>query len=144
VTNASFGWQARRRLSAVAREEQPSEGSEGGLNQSNPSCGWQASYSIRSTLAAGSLQERFGMPDQKRTVYVLKSDTVANCYYTGLTVDVAVRLATHNSGGSAHTAADRPWRVVVTLEFDEESKAVRFERYLKSGSGRAFARSHFR
>ena len=83
------------------------------------------------------------MPDQKRTVYVLKSDAIANCYYTGLTADVATRLQTHNSGGSTHTAAGRPWRVVVTLEFDEESKATQFERYLKSGSGRAFAKRHF-
>jgi len=81
---------------------------------------------------------------QKRSVYILKSQTLADCYYVGLTSDVATRLETHNSGGSAHAAAGRPWRVVVTVEFDEESKAVRFERYLKTGSGRAFANRHFR
>ena len=84
------------------------------------------------------------MSGGKRTVYVLKSDAVANSYYTGLTADVAARLQTHNSGGSTHTAAGRPWRVVVTLAFDEEPKAIKFERYLKTGSGRAFAKRQFR
>jgi hypothetical protein len=29
------------------------------------------------------------------------------------------------------------------LEFPDESRAARFEKYLKSGSGRAFAKRHF-
>jgi len=33
--------------------------------------------------------------------------------------------------------------LVVSLEFKSEEAAVRFERYLKSGSGRAFAKRHF-
>ena len=46
-------------------------------------------------------------------------------------------------------AAERgSWRLdgltlVVTLEFRDEAPAKRFERYLKSGSGRAFAKRHF-
>jgi hypothetical protein len=32
---------------------------------------------------------------------------------------------------------------VVIVEFPTEAQAVRFERYLKSGSGRAFATRHF-
>ena len=40
-----------------------------------------------------------------------------------------------NSGGSVHTAADRPWKLVAAIDFASESSAVRFERYLKSGSG---------
>jgi hypothetical protein len=31
----------------------------------------------------------------------------------------------------------------VSLEFPNESAAARFEKYLKSGSGRAFAKRHF-
>jgi hypothetical protein len=41
------------------------------------------------------------------------------------------------------TATNRPWSIVVSLEFRAESTARRFERYLKSGSGRAFAKRHF-
>jgi hypothetical protein len=33
--------------------------------------------------------------------------------------------------------------VIVSIEFPEERAALRFERYLKSGSGRAFATRHF-
>jgi hypothetical protein len=32
---------------------------------------------------------------------------------------------------------------VVSLEFANEQSALQFERYLKSGSGRAFAKRHF-
>ena len=37
----------------------------------------------------------------------------------------------------------RPWKLLVVLEFPTEQQAIRFERYLKSGSGRAFAKRHF-
>jgi predicted GIY-YIG superfamily endonuclease len=51
--------------------------------------------------------------------------------------DVDERLDWHNSGPCGHTVRYRPWRVVVSLEFPDEKSAVQFERYLKSGSGRA-------
>jgi predicted GIY-YIG superfamily endonuclease len=64
-------------------------------------------------------------------------------FYVGLTSDVRSRLVTHNSGGCPHTARYRPWQLHVVLEFQDETPAIRFERYLKSGSGRAFAKRHF-
>lgn len=79
----------------------------------------------------------------KTIVYVLRSGVDPNRYYSGLTSDIEGRLATHNSGGSAHTARLRPWQVVVAIEFSRERSAVAFERYLKTGSGRAFAKRHF-
>ncbi|HKC03684.1 MAG TPA: GIY-YIG nuclease family protein [Sphingomicrobium sp.] len=78
-----------------------------------------------------------------RSVYVLRSTVDPNRYYTGMTTDVAARLAVHNSGGSGHTSKLRPWQLVVSLEFNSESSAIAFEKYLKSGSGRAFAKKHF-
>jgi putative endonuclease len=78
-----------------------------------------------------------------RFVYVLRSAVDGTRYYTGVTSNVARRLEVHNSGGSAHTAALRPWMIVVALEFANEESALNFERYLKSGSGRAFAKRHF-
>jgi predicted GIY-YIG superfamily endonuclease len=80
----------------------------------------------------------------RRTVYVLQSEAVAGDYYVGLTSDVARRLAAHNAGGSRHTSRSRPWRVLATVELASEDRAARFEKYLKSGSGRAFVRRHFR
>jgi predicted GIY-YIG superfamily endonuclease len=53
------------------------------------------------------------------------------------------RLAGHNAGLNVHTARARPWRLLVSIEFIDEKTAARFERYLKSGFGRAFALRHF-
>ena len=78
-----------------------------------------------------------------RFVYVLRSIGHSERYYVGLTSDVGRRLATHNAGGSVHTAALRPWELVAAIEFTNQSSAVAFEKYLKSGSGRAFAKRHF-
>jgi predicted GIY-YIG superfamily endonuclease len=80
----------------------------------------------------------------KRFVYVLKNlDTPAR-YYTGVTSDVARRHAEHNAGDCTHTSKHRPWSIDVVIEFADERRAVAFERYLKSGSGVAFAHRHLR
>ena len=77
-------------------------------------------------------------------VYILRSRSDPQRYYTGLTSDVRRRLAAHNAGRCTHTSAGRPWDVEVVIEFADERRAVAFEKYLKSGSGGAFARRHFR
>ena len=76
-------------------------------------------------------------------MYVLRSEPNAERHYVGITSDVENRLEWHNAGPCGHTMEHRPWRVVVSLEFADEPTAIRFERYLKSGSGRAFAKRHF-
>jgi predicted GIY-YIG superfamily endonuclease len=78
----------------------------------------------------------------KRFVYVLRSDSNPAHRYVGLTRDVDNRLEWHNHGPSGHTIEHRPWSLVVVIEFPTEQQALRFERYLKSGSGRAFAKRH--
>lgn len=83
------------------------------------------------------------MADAQRYVYVLTSTSLSDTYYVGLTSNVAARLTAHNAGHCPHTAPRRPWRVHVVIEFSDEPTAQRFERYLKSGSGRAFAKRHF-
>ena len=84
------------------------------------------------------------MGESKRVVYVLKSQRDPARYYTGLTSDLASRLAAHNAGRCQHTVSARPWRVDVVVKFADERRAIAFERYLKSGSGSAFAKRHFR
>lgn len=84
------------------------------------------------------------MPEPKRFVYILKSEVDPWQYYVGVTSNPRARLQAHNAGFSPHTAAHRPWRILVVVEFDAEAPALRFERYLKTGSGREFARRHFR
>ncbi len=83
------------------------------------------------------------VPADCRFVYVLVSATDPQRHYVGLASDVQRRLAVHNSGGSQHTAQHRPWRLLVALEFSSPASAIAFEKYLKSGSGRAFAKRHF-
>ena len=80
----------------------------------------------------------------KRLVYVLKNGGDPPRYYTGVTSDTTRRLAEHNAGSCTHTAKHRPWCVDVVVEFADERRAVAFERYLKSGSGVAFAQRHLR
>jgi predicted GIY-YIG superfamily endonuclease len=80
---------------------------------------------------------------QKRFVYVLRSSVDPARHYVGLTSDVTSRLAAHNAGQAVHTATKKPWTLVVSIEFRDERVARRFEHYLKSGSGRAFAKRHF-
>jgi predicted GIY-YIG superfamily endonuclease len=72
-------------------------------------------------------------------VYLIESVTTVDQRYVGMTTDLKRRLAEHNSGKSSHTSKFMPWRVVTYLAFSNERKAATFERYLKSGSGHAFA-----
>jgi predicted GIY-YIG superfamily endonuclease len=72
-------------------------------------------------------------------VYLLESEAVKGQRYIGVTNDLERRLAEHNAGKSAHTSKFRPWRIVTHVAFSDENKAALFERYLKSGSGHAFA-----
>ena len=80
----------------------------------------------------------------RRFVYILRSESNPARYYTGLTSDVAARLAAHNAGRCSHTVTGRPWRIDVVIEFANEERAVRLKQYLKSGSGCAFATHHLR
>lgn len=84
------------------------------------------------------------MPLPKCIVYVLKSASDPRRYYTGLTSNVTARLDAHNSGQCPHTASGKPWIIDVIVEFSDGRRALAFERYLKSGSGSAFAKRHFR
>ncbi len=80
----------------------------------------------------------------QRFVYVLRSLVQPSRCYVGLTSDVRARLVAHNAGLSPHTSHSRPWKLRVAIEFEEEAAAIAFEKYLKSGSGRAFAMRRFR
>ena len=71
-------------------------------------------------------------------VYLIQSASNPSRHYVGRTADVAGRLASHNSGESPQTSRYRPWRLVVRIQCVDERIAQAFEKYLKSGSGRAF------
>lgn len=74
-------------------------------------------------------------------VYILQSVTEGDHFYTGITDDLKARLSMHNSGAVTHTSKYRPWRIRTYIAFTDEDRALAFEKYLKSGSGRAFAKA---
>ena len=74
-------------------------------------------------------------------VYILQSLTDTQHFYTGITDDLKTRLFTHNSGEVTHTAKYRPWRIKTYLTFAYGDRTFAFEKYLKSGSGRVFAKA---
>ena len=74
-------------------------------------------------------------------VYILQSLVEGGHFYSGITDDLDARLQKHNSGAVTHTSKFRPWRVKTYVAFTDDDRAVRFEKYLKSGSGRAFAKA---
>ena len=75
-------------------------------------------------------------------VYILESVSGGH-HYVGITRDLKDRFARHNAGQVPHTAKYMPWVLLSYTAFADEVKAHAFERYLKSGSGRAFAKKHF-
>ena len=72
-------------------------------------------------------------------VYILETHDSEH-FYIGITDDLRARLARHNAGEVTHTAKYLPWRMKTYIAFSDEARAAAFEKYLKSGSGRAFAR----
>jgi predicted GIY-YIG superfamily endonuclease len=72
-------------------------------------------------------------------VYILHSETGGH-FYVGITDDLRARLKMHNAGKVPHTSKYKPWNLKTYTAFSDESQAFAFERYLKSPSGRAFAK----
>ena len=78
-----------------------------------------------------------------RTVYLIRSIDYPDRTYTGVASNLDERLKQHNSRRSPHTKKYSSWKLVVAVHFDDNRKANAFERCLKTGSGRAFAKKHF-
>jgi putative endonuclease len=77
------------------------------------------------------------------TVYLIRSISHPQQTYIGVTSDLEHRLKDHNARQSPHTSKYAPWKLVAAIRFNNIQKANAFERYLKTGSGRAFAKRHF-
>lgn len=70
-------------------------------------------------------------------VYILKCRD--GLPYTGCTQDLKARFERHTSGHVPATKFRLPVELVFYCAFKDKYKAFEFEKYLKSGSGRAFA-----
>ena len=74
--------------------------------------------------------------------YILQSISHSSEFYRGHTTDLRQRLAEHNAGKCMHTSKFMPWKLKFYAGFETLELARQFERYLKSGSGHAFAKKH--
>ena len=75
-------------------------------------------------------------------VYILLSSK-SHVFYFGSTNDLKTRFKLHNSGTVRSTKSHIPWKLVWYAGFSTEKEARDFERYLKTGSGKAFAYKRF-
>ncbi len=73
-------------------------------------------------------------------VYILQSIGDPERHYVGITGDPRSRLQKHNAGEVSHTSKFAPWAIKTYVAFSDEKRAIEFEKYLKSASGRAFAK----
>lgn len=76
-------------------------------------------------------------------VYILRSIAEPDRYYVGLTRHLELRLGAHNRGETPSTKPFAPWQIEIATAFRDHAKAAAFEQYLKTHSGRAFAKRHF-
>ena len=63
--------------------------------------------------------------------------------YTGCTENLEERFERHMNGYVPATENRRPVQLITHIAFHDKYKAFKFEKYLKSGSGRAFIKKHF-
>ncbi|MBN1672955.1 MAG: GIY-YIG nuclease family protein [Kiritimatiellae bacterium] len=71
-------------------------------------------------------------------VYILRSTRNPRQTYVGFSTNLRARLSAHNNGSCRHTSKFRPWDLVFYCAFPDKGKALAFEAYLNSHSGKAF------
>jgi putative endonuclease len=64
-------------------------------------------------------------------------------YYVGCTNNLADRLKRHAAGQVAYTKSRLPIQLITSIQFSDKYMAFDFEKYLKTGSGRAFMYKRF-
>lgn len=75
-------------------------------------------------------------------VYILYSSKSDGFYY-GASRDIQKRIKAHNAGHVDSTRPYKPWKLVWCAGFETSKLASDFEKYLKTGSGKAFAYKRF-
>jgi len=75
--------------------------------------------------------------------YVIESLSRPEQRYIGHTSNLRQRIAEHKDKKCPHTSKHLPWKIKIYVAFETLDQAQQFERYLKSGSGHAFAKRHF-
>jgi len=91
---------------------------------------------------ATARQANISTPISMTYVYILQSRQKPEHYYEGVTSDLRARLKKHSAREVSHTSKYAPWTLKTYIAFTDEKRAFAFEKYLKSASGRAFAKKH--
>jgi predicted GIY-YIG superfamily endonuclease len=73
-------------------------------------------------------------------VYIIQSEIYPDRFYVGFTSNLKKRLHEHNSGKLPNTSRYKPWIIKSAHAFTDKTKALAFEAYLKTPSGRAFSK----
>ena len=76
-------------------------------------------------------------------VYLIESVHYQGHHYVGITDNLKQRFTDHNEGRSVHTRKFLPWNLVTYSAFADVHVAAAFEKYLKTGSGKAFMKRHY-
>jgi len=74
-------------------------------------------------------------------VFLLKCSD--NTIYTGCTKSIENRLKRHENGEVLYTSSRLPVQLITYIAFNNKYNAFAFEKYLKSGSGKAFSNKRF-
>lgn len=75
-------------------------------------------------------------------VYVLHNK-VTNRYYIGYTADLRKRIKKHLAGKVKSTKSNLNYHLAFYCSFEKKKTALKFEKYLKTGSGIAFMKKRF-
>jgi predicted GIY-YIG superfamily endonuclease len=71
---------------------------------------------------------------------ILQSQKRTDKFYTGFTEHLKSRLKSYNRAENPHTSRYKPWQIKTAIAFSNRQRAIDFEEYLKSHSGRAFSK----
>ena len=82
------------------------------------------------------------IPEIHYFVYILRSLAEPSKTYVGFTEQIERRLKEHNAGSQVYSSRYAPWRLETYLAFSSRKLALKFERHLKTPSGKAFANKH--
>lgn len=74
-------------------------------------------------------------------VYILECSDKKT--YIGCTKDLKDRISRHGKGKMQATIDRLPVELTAYFAFNNEKIAFKFDKYLKSGSGRTFTKNHF-
>ena len=125
-------------------EQRPLKPRVEGSNPSRPSTlrqgfVWQATKKMRSVSPVALAKGGCNYHPCIMSIFLELND---GSIYTGSTGDLQKRVLKHNKGDVLATKGKRPVKLIYYCSFLSKSQVLKFEQYLKTGSGQAFRNKH--